>query len=217
MSEAPRDYEFGAFRISRGERVLRRNGQVVPLTPKCFDLLLVLAEHGGTVVERETLLREVWPDTFVEDGNLSQNISTLRKILGEISGGGLYIETIPKRGYCLVIPPAPAAAAPPPRPPAHRHGWYLLASALLLGAIVVAARWVGSSTASAPAGVRTVRLVVPNSILYGIISTDGKQIAYASAEASGESLWVRETGGVAPGARLFGPLSRPLLGNQLFS
>ncbi|HTQ56336.1 MAG TPA: winged helix-turn-helix domain-containing protein [Bryobacteraceae bacterium] len=206
MSESPKDYQFGGFRISTGERVLRRHGQVVPLTPKCFDTLLVLAEHAGTVVKRETLIREVWPDTFVEDGNLSQNIFTLRKILGETSDGGLYIETIPKRGYRLVIPPSPAAAAPSSRPSAHRAGWYLLAATLLIAAIVAAARWVRPSTEPAPAGVRTVRLIVPNSILYGIISPDGKQIAYAAAEASGESLWVRETSGVGSGTRLFGPL-----------
>lgn len=211
MSLGGGDFEFGVFRISRSERVLRREGQVVPLTPKCFDTLLVLAEHGGRVVERETLVREVWPDTFVEDGNLSQNIFTLRKILSEASGGGRYIETIPKRGYRLVIPPVAVATpqpgaipAAPNRLSAYRQSPYLVASALLLVSIVVAGRWARTSPEVESA--RTVRLVVPNPILYGVISPDGKQIAYASEEASGQSLWVRETGVAGSGTRLFGPL-----------
>src|ERR1700683_2952040 len=108
-------YELGPFRISAGERVLRREDRIVPLTPKCFDTLLVLAQHAGNVVEKQMLMREVWPDSFVEESNLSQNIFVLRKTLGETPEGAKYIETIPKRGYRLVVP---GGGARPRRQPA---------------------------------------------------------------------------------------------------
>ena len=93
-------YAFGAFRLDAGERVLLMGERgVVPLTPKAFDTLLVLVENSGHVIGKEELMRRVWPDSFVEENNLAQNISMLRKALGEDSGGQKYIETVPKRGY----------------------------------------------------------------------------------------------------------------------
>jgi len=83
MSSSPThrsSYEFGEFRIDRLDRVLMRDGELVPLTPKVFDLLLLLIENHGHVVGKERLMSEVWPDTFVEEGNLTQNISVLRKV-----------------------------------------------------------------------------------------------------------------------------------------
>lgn len=94
-------YEFGPFRLDTRDRMLRRQGQYVPLTPKAFETLVVLVEHGGRIVDKEELLREVWPDTFVEDVSLAKNISTLRKVLGE-SEDHRYIATVPKRGYRFV-------------------------------------------------------------------------------------------------------------------
>jgi DNA-binding winged helix-turn-helix (wHTH) protein/tetratricopeptide (TPR) repeat protein len=95
-------YEFGPFRLDPNERLLRRDSQVVPLTPKAFDLLLVLLEHPGRLLEKETLLETVWPDSIVEEGNLADNISRLRKALGEGENGQKFIETIPRRGYRFV-------------------------------------------------------------------------------------------------------------------
>lgn len=95
-------YEFGPFRLDTGERLLLRDGQVVPLTPKAFDVLLALLEQRGHLLEKETLLKTVWPDSFVEESNLADNISRLRKALGEGENGQKFIETIPKRGYRFV-------------------------------------------------------------------------------------------------------------------
>ena len=95
-------YEFGRFRLKVAERVLLREGEIVPLTPKVFDILLTLVEHRGQVVSKEDLMRRVWPSTFVEEGNLTQNISLLRKALGESPGGVQFIETVPRRGYRFV-------------------------------------------------------------------------------------------------------------------
>ena len=95
-----RFFVFGVFRIDVTERVLLNEKGPVPLTPKAFDLLLFLVQNSGHVVDKEELMREVWPDSFVEENNLAQNISTLRKTLG--TGGGKLIETVPKRGYRFV-------------------------------------------------------------------------------------------------------------------
>jgi DNA-binding winged helix-turn-helix (wHTH) protein len=76
-------YEFGAFRIDAGEGLLTRQGEVIPLAPKAFDILVVLIEGGGHVVSKEELMTRVWPGSFVEETNISRNIFTLRKALGE--------------------------------------------------------------------------------------------------------------------------------------
>src|SRR5215510_12278133 len=103
MSHQPKNlYEFGPFRLDATERLLLRDGEAVPLTPKAFDLLLALVERHGRLLEKEELLKKVWPDTFVEESNLSSNISLLRKALGDGENGQRYIETVPKRGYRFV-------------------------------------------------------------------------------------------------------------------
>ena len=95
-------YEFGRFRLDAAERVLLRDRELVPLTPKVFDILLALVEHGGHIVEKDDLMKRVWPDSFVEEGNLTQNVSLLRKALGESPGGSQFIETVARRGYRFV-------------------------------------------------------------------------------------------------------------------
>src|ERR1700693_4656746 len=95
-------YVFGAFRLDPTEHVLLSSGARVPLTPKAFETLLVLIENAGHILEKEDLLKRVWPDTFVEEGTLARNISTLRKALGDGPEGESYIETVPRRGYRFV-------------------------------------------------------------------------------------------------------------------
>lgn len=97
--QTKRFYEFDRFRIDVSERVLKRDGEIVPLTQKAFEVLLVLVERRGGVVSKEELLEKVWPDTFVEESNLAQNIYTLRKALGQAPNGEGYIATVPRRGY----------------------------------------------------------------------------------------------------------------------
>jgi DNA-binding winged helix-turn-helix (wHTH) protein/tetratricopeptide (TPR) repeat protein len=97
-------YAFGPFRLDGRQRLLFRDGEVIPLPLKAFDTLLMLVENAGEVVEKDDLLKRIWPDTFVEEGSLAQNIWVLRKVLGEDSNGQPYIQTIPKRGYRFVAP-----------------------------------------------------------------------------------------------------------------
>src|SRR5689334_4379246 len=100
--QQPQIYEFGRFRLDAAERTLLRGDEPVPLTPKVFGILLALVENSPRVVEKDELMRQVWPDSFVEEGNLTQNVSLLRKALGEASDGKPYIETIARRGYRFV-------------------------------------------------------------------------------------------------------------------
>ncbi|MBS1790745.1 MAG: alpha/beta fold hydrolase [Acidobacteria bacterium] len=97
-------YEFGPFRLDPAERLLARGDQLLSLTPKALDTLIALVEHSRHIVTKEELMNRVWPDIYVEETNLAQHISMLRKILGEREDGGQYIETVPKRGYRFVIP-----------------------------------------------------------------------------------------------------------------
>lgn len=97
-----RFYDFGPFRIDAINHVLLRDGKAVPLKPKAFDTLLVLVQNRTRVLDKDELMRRLWPDTIVEEANLSQNIYLLRKVLDEEPQGESYIETMPKRGYRFV-------------------------------------------------------------------------------------------------------------------
>ncbi|MFZ0320107.1 MAG: winged helix-turn-helix domain-containing protein [Candidatus Sulfotelmatobacter sp.] len=94
-------YEFGPFRVDPEKETLLRSGDPVPLTPKTFQILLVLVRHNKEVVTKDDLMKAVWPDTFVEEANLSRNIFMLRKALGESPQDHRYILTVPGRGYRL--------------------------------------------------------------------------------------------------------------------
>jgi TolB-like protein/DNA-binding winged helix-turn-helix (wHTH) protein/Tfp pilus assembly protein PilF len=92
-------YEFGPFRLDTAQRLLLRDNQPIPLQPKAFDTLFVLVHNSERLVPKEELLNTVWPDTFVEESNLTQNIFVLRKALGEADGNRRYIITVPGHGY----------------------------------------------------------------------------------------------------------------------
>jgi DNA-binding winged helix-turn-helix (wHTH) protein len=137
---ASRVYVFGPFHYDAEQRLLFRQGEVVPLVPKAIDTLHVLLERRGRVVEKAELMKLVWPDTTVEEVRLARNISLLRKALDDESGQ--YIETIPRRGYRFV------AEAPTEGPGVRgqgpgKRGWLALA-----GGVVV----LGGSRAGADRG-----------------------------------------------------------------
>ncbi|HSB08878.1 MAG TPA: tetratricopeptide repeat protein [Blastocatellia bacterium] len=94
-------YEFGPYRLDTGEKILLREGEILPLTPKAFDVLLALVENSSHVLEKDNLMKRVWPNTCVEEVNLANNISLLRKVLGD-TGDDHYIQTVPRRGYRFV-------------------------------------------------------------------------------------------------------------------
>lgn len=105
-------FEFGPYRLDREKRVLWRGDELVALPPRALDLLIALVAGDGDVVTKQELLRQVWPDTFVEEANLSVNVSMLRRALGRQASGAHYIETVPRRGYRFAAGPrAPRPAA----------------------------------------------------------------------------------------------------------
>jgi DNA-binding winged helix-turn-helix (wHTH) protein/TolB-like protein len=97
-------YEFSRFRFDPENHLLESDGIPISLTPKCFEILLVLVQNGSRLTTKEELMRKVWPDSFVEEANLTVNISALRKQLGETPNGQQYIETVPKKGYRFAVP-----------------------------------------------------------------------------------------------------------------
>jgi DNA-binding winged helix-turn-helix (wHTH) protein len=110
-------YRFGPFEVDSGRRLLFQNGQPLAITGKALDLLLFLLEERHRTVDKAELMDRVWPETAVEEGNLTQDISTVRKILGEKAGENRYIATVTGRGYQFVAPVeqgATLATAPVP-------------------------------------------------------------------------------------------------------
>jgi len=95
-------YEFGPYQLDVNTRLLKRSGETISLTPKAAEILVLLITRAGQLVEKDELLKEIWPDTFVEEANLSQNIFYLRKALGDDRAGPKYIETVTRRGYRFI-------------------------------------------------------------------------------------------------------------------
>ena len=117
--DIPEIYEFGPFRLEPAERKLLRGTEVVALTPKAFDTLHLLVRQSGHLLEKDELIRMLWPDSFVEEGNLTNNIFLLRKALGQDPE---YIQTVPKKGYRFVGAVRRLPTAGPSRPEAPRDG-----------------------------------------------------------------------------------------------
>src|SRR5579862_1661467 len=139
MLETQDFFNFGPYRLDRKRRVLLRGEEIVPLTPKVIDTLMALVERAGQPVSKDELLRVVWPDTHVEESNLAQNISVLRKTLGRAPGNRPYVETIAKRGYRFVPDHSDPAGTLPPTPSfaiAQRRPITLFAAAVVMTVIL---------------------------------------------------------------------------------
>ena len=180
-------FDFGRFRLDPVERVLLADGHPVALTPKAFETLLALLENSGHILEKEELLKRVWPGTFVEEGTLVQNISTLRKVLGEAPDGSAYIETIPRRGYRFAGAVRKTDFEPgsegnsPPRPivTTRRAGWQgwivaLAMAAVSLGTLFLARERIWPRTDPAPKKIMLVVLPFEN------LSGDSQQEYFSS-------------------------------------
>lgn len=124
-------FNFGPFRYDAAQRVLYRGQDIVALTPKTLDLLQVLLERQGQVVDKAELMKLVWPDAIVEETGLARNVSLLRKALGDESEQ--FIETVPKRGYRFVAAQTPAV---PPAPRRRAWWWWAVGAAVPLAALI---------------------------------------------------------------------------------
>jgi DNA-binding winged helix-turn-helix (wHTH) protein/TolB-like protein/Flp pilus assembly protein TadD len=197
---ATRLYAFGPFLLDTRERRLLRDGEVVPLTLKAFDLLQVLVENQGHLLQKEELLRRVWPDAVVEENNLTVTISALRKALDEGPTDRQYIETVPRRGYRFVAdfrdPTEPVEVATGPgqrQARAFALGGMVLAA---LAAAVLAWVWKRSPPAATGAPVRSMA-VLP----FRSLTNDSEYLGLGMADAlitrlGHTNLLVRSTGAV---------------------
>jgi DNA-binding winged helix-turn-helix (wHTH) protein/TolB-like protein/Tfp pilus assembly protein PilF len=194
-------YAFGPFLLNTRERRLLRDGEVVPLTLKAFDLLSLLAENGGHLLEKDELLRRLWPDAVVEENNLTVTMSTLRKALGEDPADRQYIETVPRRGYRFVadLRPAaePAASPAAPRPAASTLPLKAALAACVVLAGVLAWRWTRQDGPPAALPVRSMA-VLP----FRSLANDNEYLGLGMADAlitrlgGTKLLIVRSTGAV---------------------
>ena len=215
--EPVRRYEFGDFHLDAAERRLVRAGHSVSLTPKMFDLLRVLVENAGHLVDKERLLREVWPDAFVEEGNLNRGISVLRKTLGE-TRNRRYIETVPKCGYrfiaavrtCESDEAGPAehslrsSTAPPATGTPGRAGIQpvvLAVGALLTSAVVVSLvldRGEPSAAVRSASAPFHRQLTFTGLELTPSLSRDGTRVAFVSKGSPHRQVKVQEVAGGQP-------------------
>ena len=190
MSDRAAVYEFGGYRLDPGARALSLRDRPIALAPKPFDLLVLLVERQGRVVERDELMRALWPDTIVEEANLTFQISTVRKALGE--DGSRWIETVPKHGYrfagpvrevrrdervATVVPPT-AAKSPA------RRAWPLVATVLVVAVALAAFALLRRRAPVGPSGASPVPIAAPltsypGSEMYPTLSPDGSQVAFS--------------------------------------
>jgi DNA-binding winged helix-turn-helix (wHTH) protein/Tol biopolymer transport system component len=198
-------YVFGNFRLDVKERLLICGGERVPLAPKAFDLLVLLVQNAGSLVDKDVLLQSVWNDAYVEEGNLAKHVSMVRKALSATSNGTIYIETIPKRGYRFVagVSELPAATLDMPVTPpldegkqSHFRRWPVLASATLIIAATAALSWI-LWTAPAPKVLGTAQLTHSGRIWWvQKILTDGVRLYFAERTGGREVLaWAPIEGG----------------------
>jgi eukaryotic-like serine/threonine-protein kinase len=161
-------YRFGAFALDPSERLLLHDETPIPLTPKAFDLLVLLVESAGRLLEKDALMRRLWSDTFVEEANLSNNVSLLRKALGESEQGTKYIETVPKRGYRFVadvielVEPSEASTINRAPTSGRQTIVRLAAAAVSLGVIAIAvALWLSAGRPLSAAAVTRFSVTPP--------------------------------------------------------
>ena len=206
-------YRFGEFTVDREQRVLLRNGSRLALAPKVFDTLLILIDNTGRIVEKEDLMQRLWPDTFVEESNLTFNIQQLRKALGDNARQPQFIETVARRGYRFIAEvngnaahisdPEERIALSEPGPASDRRRRSYLTFAVLgvvaMGA-VVAALWFARGGRSFSTSISPPVLSRPfksekfatGGFVKAAISPDGKYVAYTSETGGKESVWLRQ-------------------------
>jgi TolB-like protein/DNA-binding winged helix-turn-helix (wHTH) protein/Tfp pilus assembly protein PilF len=169
------EYRFGPFSLNPGEKVLLRQGRPVALTAKAFEILMLLVQNPGRSLAKEEMLREVWPDSFVDESNLAQHIFQLRKILEEAPGGRAYIETIPRYGYRFTQQvqqsPTPSGETPATAPDAFasvgrmdetatKPRWIIVAALAAVAAVAAVGIYVANERASNPRGVKAGKVML---------------------------------------------------------
>lgn len=180
-------FKFGAFRLNLEEKILLRDGEIVPLTAKVIDVLSVLVKSRGAVVSRDELMNAVWPESFVEESNLTQSIYTLRRTLGNFDGKPI-IETLPKRGYRMTVAVDHLTQSAPDEQLSkdassvfirHRSLFAIALVGFFFTLAAVAALKFAMSPVAAPVeNVQFEKLTFSGDITFPVISPDGHLFAY---------------------------------------
>lgn len=194
-------YRFGDFIVDTDQKVLLRQDKALPLTPKLFETLLILVENSGRIVQKEQFMERLWPNTFVEEANLTSNIQQLRKSLGDNARQPRYIETVTKRGYRFI---ANVERMEVPTAVTHRKRLKPgLVIALAAAAVVVvfsglvfwrfshaSSKNLGDLVAKLP--LKIERLTASGQSRSAAISPDGRYVAYTQMFKGRYSIWIRE-------------------------
>jgi Tol biopolymer transport system component/DNA-binding winged helix-turn-helix (wHTH) protein len=175
---------FGSFEFDSASRVLRRGGELINLPPKTFDLLVLFVESGGALLTKREIIQALWPDTFVEDANLSFQVSALRRALGDEGSG--WIETVPKHGYRFRAPirrppeTAPADSSPAPKRGGLRRRALALGTILAAGVAVAVYYWLTTGPRTESERLSITQLTAyPGSEVMPALSPDGSRVAFA--------------------------------------
>lgn len=209
--EIKHSYRFGDFTVDGEQKVLLSNGSPLPLAPKVFDTLLILVDNSGRIVEKKELMSRLWPDTFVEESNLTFNIQQLRKVLGDNARQPSFIETVPRRGYRFIaevkqdfestaardeiVPAAPASILP-----ATKRSYLPLAAlaVLLPGSILIAWFWAQRKHTNLELSAPILSAPFKSEKFsntghyYAVISPDGKYVAYTREIEGRQNIWLRQ-------------------------
>lgn len=208
-------YRFGDFILDTEEKVLKRDGQPVALTPKTFELLRVLVVGSGHIIEKKTLINEVWADSFVEESNLTFTIGQLRKTLGDNAQSPIYIETIARRGYRFIAEVGKVSADnkffdvpdfPVDEPDSafgkktarKTHFITALAFIILLTCTIIGGSWLAINKdrqldlniLSAPFS--SEKISTNGKVYHAVITPDGKNVIYTNKTGGKQSIWLRE-------------------------
>jgi Tol biopolymer transport system component/DNA-binding winged helix-turn-helix (wHTH) protein len=208
-------YEFADFRLDLSEKVLVRGDTRITLTPKAFDTLKILVRNAGRLLEKEQLMREIWPDRFVDEGSLAFNIKVLRKALGDDASQPTFIETVPRRGYRFIVETRPVtreeaaidaltdstersvpAKGQPSHPTWRKIAPLVITLAITVGATVIISRRFPFWTSGVPVlstPFASQRLSNNGDVPEAVISPDGREVAYViGTRADKESVWIRQ-------------------------
>jgi len=206
MSLAEKDfYRFGEFTVDGGQKVLLHNSKPVALAPKVFDTLLILVSSGGRIVEKDELMNRLWPDTFVEESNLTFNIQQLRKALGDNARQPRFIETVARRGYRFIArldEPTESIATTittQVKRPRFTRAYVFVSIAVLFVGAVLLALWVTGHRSSASA-MSVPILSTPfksekfatGGVIRTVITPDGRYVAYTAETGAKQALWLRQ-------------------------
>ncbi len=199
-------FDFENFRLDLTEKVLLRDGQFIPITPKVFETLQLFVENAGRLIEKDELMQKLWQDQFVEESNLSYNVKVLRKALGDNAQKPRFIETVPKRGYRFIAqvcetaretaPVSPEASQIRPIVPKRKRAVIfavLVVTMLFLG--LWYAHSVNLNANEVPilsAQFALEKLTTNGKTGHAIVSPDGKNVVYTLGTDEKQSVWLRQ-------------------------